>query len=113
MIIRRPEQVTTQSGFTGASGVTKRVLIGPDENAPTFYLRHFTVDSAGHTPLHRHSWEHEIFVLSGSGSLQVEDERAPLEPGMAAFVPSEALHQLTAGKDGLVFLCLIPAVEEG
>ena len=95
-----------------AQGVTKRVLIGPDQAAPNFYLRHFTLEPQGHTPRHSHSWEHEIYITEGSGSDFLENEEVELQPGMAIFVPSKREHQIKAGMDGLKFLCIIPAIEE-
>ena len=39
-----------------------------------------------------HEWDELYFVLDGSGTLTVEGERLPLEPGGAAFVAARAHH---------------------
>jgi mannose-6-phosphate isomerase-like protein (cupin superfamily) len=39
-----------------------------------------------------HEWDELYFVLEGSGILDVEGERHPLDEGAAAFVASRAAH---------------------
>ena len=55
-----------------ASGVTMRVAIGPDDGAPNFVLRVFSVEPGGHSPRHAHPYEHEVFVHSGRGEVFCE-----------------------------------------
>lgn len=100
------------TSFKGAKGVCKRTLIGKEQSAENFYLRHFSLEAAGYTPFHSHPWEHEIYVLSGTGAVQVGKEQAEVGEGMALFIPPQVEHQIRAGENGLVFLCIIPAVEE-
>jgi quercetin dioxygenase-like cupin family protein len=93
----------------GAHATTMRVLIGPDAGAPTFVMRMFEIAPGGHTPLHQHQWEHEVFVLDGEGEVASSDERIPLEPRAAVFVAPGEEHQfVNAGRETLRFLCLIP-----
>ncbi len=100
------------TSFKGAEGVVKRTLIGKEQSAEGFYLRHFSLEPSGYTPRHSHPWEHEIYVLSGTGSIQVGEEQAEVSEGIAVFIPPQVEHQIRAGVNGLVFLCIIPAVEE-
>jgi quercetin dioxygenase-like cupin family protein len=93
----------------GASGVTMRVLIGPDDGAPNFNMRLFEVAPGGHTPSHRHAWEHEVYVLGGQGVIRAPGGDAEIAPAHCAFVPAEELHQfVNTGSDVLRFLCLVP-----
>jgi quercetin dioxygenase-like cupin family protein len=105
--------VQGETFFSGARGVCKRTLIGKADSAGTFYLRHFTIEPSGYTPRHSHPWEHEIYVISGSGYAVAGGERSEIGEGMALFIPPEVEHQINASGEGLVFLCIIPAVEEG
>ncbi len=93
----------------GADKVGIQVLMSADDGAPNFALRRFTVAPGGHTPLHTHDNEHEIFVLSGTGKLVFEGKEYPLEPGSFALVDPGSLHQFrNAGDDDFVFLCAVP-----
>ncbi len=104
--------IPEETSLKGATGVSKRTLIGKDQSAPNFYLRRFRVEPLGNTPRHAHQWEHEIYVLSGSGEVMVAGETSQLNEGTAAFIPGGADHQIRAGDTPLEFICIIPAIEE-
>lgn len=92
----------------------KRVLIGPDQGAPTFIMRLFTVGVGGFSPYHTHPWEHEVFVLAGEGVVKGCDGEKPVHAGDFIFVPPNEEHQfLNSGKEPFEFLCVIPKGEEG
>jgi quercetin dioxygenase-like cupin family protein len=93
----------------GASGATIRWLISESEGAPNFYMRLFELVPGGHSPRHRHDYEHEIFVLEGEGTAFYEGEEHEIGPGYFLFIPPNAEHQLrNTGSGILKFLCLIP-----
>jgi quercetin dioxygenase-like cupin family protein len=93
----------------GAEGVSIRWLIGEDSDAPNFYLRLFEVEAGGHTPLHTHAWEHEVFVVEGKGKLNTGDQSLALEKGSFALVlPGEAHQFENSGHTAFKFLCVIP-----
>ena len=95
-----------------ASGVTMRIVIGPKDGAPHFVMRVFTVEPGGHTPRHRHSFEHEVFVHEGHGEAFYEEKTSPMGPGHIIYVPPDALHQfVNTGKEPLVFVCVVPRVD--
>ena len=90
-------------------GVTKRVLIGPDEGAPNFIMRVFEI-APGHTsPDHTNFWEHEIFILAGKGVARDQDgKETPIGEGTAVFIPVGENHCLiNQGGDVLRFICII------
>jgi len=94
----------------GAEGVSIKWLIDRSVGAPNFMMRHFTLQPGGHTPLHRHEWEHEVYVLEGEGVVRYGDREDSIHPGDAIFVPSNQLHQFrSAGSSYLKFLCMVPA----
>ena len=93
-----------------AKGVTGRVLIGKQDGAPLFCMRHFEVAEAGYTPRHTHEWEHEIFFLSGEGEIYTNGKWSKVAKGTAAFIPGNEEHQIrNAGTSPLQFICLIPS----
>jgi len=93
----------------GVKDVTMRVLVGPADGAPTFAMRRFSVKPGGHTPLHTHAWEHEVYVLAGTGEAYTDAGPRPMKPGDFLFIPGEEKHQFkNTGSQELEFLCLIP-----
>ena len=93
----------------GAEGVTIQWLLRGDHGVPNFEMRRFTVTRGGHTPHHRHDYEHEIYVMSGQGVLTHEGEEHRLHPEDVIFVPANDWHQFRNDGDGdFVFMCLIP-----
>lgn len=93
----------------GAKGVRIKWLISGENGAPTFLMRHFTVDPGGFTPFHQHDWEHEVYVLEGNGTVRYEDREEKIAPGDAVLVPPNKKHQFRANSDGpLKFLCMVP-----
>ena len=93
----------------GADGVLRRVVIGEAEGASNFIMRVFEVTPGGHTPRHRHDFEHEVFVLGGSGICLHSGGKAPVAAGSVLFIPGGEEHQFqNTGKDTLEFICLVP-----
>lgn len=98
---------------TNVRHAEKRVLVGPDENAPTFSMRKFTLGRDGCSPYHTHRWEHEVYVLSGRGEIRFADGSQPVEPGDFALVPPNDEHQfVNCGDDVFEFLCVVPLAGE-
>ena len=101
----KPEKVT----MYGSSGTTIQWL-WPKEEAPHFALRRFVIAPGGEIGIHSHLEEHEIFVLSGEGSVFNDSgEEFHIQPEDTLFVPSNEPHGYrNAGQEDLVFLCIIP-----
>src|SRR5918911_1227861 len=93
----------------GAAGCRVRWLIGEGEQAPNFAMREFEVAPGGHTPKHFHDYEHEVYVLAGSGHVIDGDTERPLRAGAFIFVARNDAHQFrNTGAEPMRFLCLIP-----
>lgn len=93
----------------GAKGVKIRWLINKDDGAPHFAMRLIEVREDGHTPWHAHEWEHEVFILKGSGKLVTEKEEKSLKEGDIVFVSPQTRHQFkNSGQEELRFLCMVP-----
>jgi quercetin dioxygenase-like cupin family protein len=96
-------------GDPEAKGVTIRWLISEKEGAPHFAMRLFELQPGGHTPYHKHSWEHEVFLLKGEGALVGEGETHIIREGDAIFVPGEENHQFrNTSEETMTFLCMVP-----
>jgi quercetin dioxygenase-like cupin family protein len=93
----------------GTESATIRWLIAEREGAPNFYMRLFEIAPGGHSPRHRHDYEHEIFILEGEGTALDESGEHSLKAGHFLFIPPNAEHQLRNTGDAVLrFLCLIP-----
>jgi quercetin dioxygenase-like cupin family protein len=98
--------------MNGARGARMRMLIGPEDGAGLFHMRHFEVEAGGCTPHHQHNYEHEILVLKGTGIAKSEAGDRPFRPGDVIFVPPNEMHQFcNTGSEPCEFICLIPAPE--
>jgi quercetin dioxygenase-like cupin family protein len=76
----------------GAHGIKLRWVIGEKDGAPNFFMRVVTFDKVASSPSHSHPWEHEVFVLSGKGVLEVDGKEVQLKAGDVAYVPPNAHH---------------------
>lgn len=93
----------------GAAGCRVRWLVSSNDNAPNFAMREFELEPGGHTPLHFHPYEHEIFVLAGEGAIYDQGNERPLRPGDVVFVAPNDVHQFrNTGATSFKMLCLIP-----
>jgi quercetin dioxygenase-like cupin family protein len=93
-----------------AKGVKGRVVIGVDDGAERFCMRVFELVPDGHTPLHSHEWEHEIFVHSGNGAVLKNGDWVQVGKGDVIFIPGHEEHQFkNTGSEPLTFVCLIPS----
>lgn len=105
-----------QAGVTmeGARGVRMRMLIGPDDGAQVFHMRHFEVAPGGHTPRHTHNYEHEVLVLKGTGLVSGAQGERACRSGDVVWMPPNEEHQFrNTGGEPLEFICLIPAPRDG
>jgi quercetin dioxygenase-like cupin family protein len=93
----------------GSQGCTVRWLVSESDGAPTFAMRQFEVAAGGFTPRHSHPYEHEVFVLEGSGEVYEGDEAHPLRAGDVIYVVPDDVHQFrNTGNGPMRFLCMVP-----
>ena len=78
----------------GAHGIKMRTVIGEADGAPNFYMRVVTFDANAASPNHSHPWEHEIFIMSGRGTFEVDGKELELKQGDVIYVPPNAEHCL-------------------
>ena len=98
----------------GAAGARTRCLIGERDGAVNFIMRQFEIAPGGNTPKHAHEYEHEVFILEGTGVVMEGNLQNPLRPGTVVFIPPNEPHQFrNTGPGPLKFLCLIPNSPRG
>lgn len=110
MLIQKSSEVQkSQIVQDGVKEVWIQWLIGEKSAAPNFYLRQFEIGPGGHTPLHTHAWEHEVYILEGSGSIHTTEGKIPVEAGTFALIEPGEKHQFENNSNRpLKFLCIIP-----
>ncbi len=98
----------------GAQDVEIRILVGPEDGAPNFNMREFTIAPGGCTPKHSHAWEHEVYVLAGEGEVTTAGGDKAISADDCIFVPPNEIHQFrNTGESELKFLCLVPQSATG
>ena len=82
MLIRSADPTnTTPVDMDGAEKVSMQVMVGRQDNAPHFSLRHFVVEPGGHTPRHQHNYEHENYIIEGSGTIECDGDIQEIKVG--------------------------------
>jgi len=113
LIIKADQAPETGVNVPGVRNVTMRIVLGRKDNVPNFALRHFTLGKGGHSPHHKHNYEHEAYIVSGSGRLEFEGESHSLSAGDVVYIEPNAMHQfINTGEDDFCFLCIIPLEAE-
>jgi len=93
----------------GAKDTEMRLLISRADGAENFIMRMFELQPGGHTPLHTHAHEHEVFVLEGRGIFVFEGREHEFAAEYVIFVPPNKEHRFENTGDSILrMLCLIP-----
>jgi quercetin dioxygenase-like cupin family protein len=90
-------------------GVAIRRVISDVDGATDFTMDVFEIEPGGHSTRHQHPWEHQVFVVSGTGMVTGDMEPASFGPGDVIFVPADEPHHfVNDGAAQVVFVCSIP-----
>lgn len=88
---------------------TKQVLIGPQDGAPNFVLRYFTLPPHGSSGLDEHAHEHGVMVMHGRARVLLGDRYEEISEGDVVFIPGWERHQFqNLSDEPFTFLCIIP-----
>ncbi|MBN2466325.1 cupin domain-containing protein [candidate division WOR-3 bacterium] len=89
---------------------TIRWLIADKEGAPHFAMRVIEIKTRGEKiPLHRHDYEHEVFIIEGKGNVLGPAETKPVAYGNFVYVPAGEEHGFeNTGDAPFRFICVIP-----
>jgi len=93
-----------------ARGARMAVLVGPEQGAPSFVTRRFTLAPGGRIPAHRHpTLEHEQVVVRGEMVLTMDGRNRVVRAGDAVFLPAGCAHAYeNLGTEEVEFICVIP-----
>jgi quercetin dioxygenase-like cupin family protein len=110
MIIGHYTSVPEDKPLTPDMQATIRWLVAAKDGAPHFAMRVIEIKRKGEKiPLHRHDYEHEIFVIEGRGSVLTPTGSTPVAPGNFVFVkPAEEHGFENTGDAPFRFICVIP-----
>jgi quercetin dioxygenase-like cupin family protein len=110
MTIGHYTSVPEDKPLTPDMQATIRWLIAAKDGAANFAMRVIEVKRRGEKiPLHRHDYEHEIFVIEGRGSVLSPTGPTPVAPGNFVFVqPAEEHGFENTGDEPFRFICVIP-----
>lgn len=68
-------------GEVGSSNVVMKQLVGKEDGADKTALHEIRFLKGGHTAVHRHNWQHQMYVTSGRGLLHLGGEAIPIRAG--------------------------------
>jgi quercetin dioxygenase-like cupin family protein len=109
MKVFRYQSVEAKDADEGASKLKVRWLITKEMGAPNFAMRLFEMEPKGHSPLHSHPWEHEVFILKGQGLVVSDEGEKKFSAGDVVFILPNEKHQFKNNSEKtLKFLCLVP-----
>jgi quercetin dioxygenase-like cupin family protein len=91
-----------------SNGVAFYPVLTARDGTPNFAMRLFEIAPGGNTPKHRHDWEHEVYIISGKGSVLKDDNFFEIEKDDFVYVEPMELHQFRAGEGGMSMICVVP-----
>lgn len=93
----------------GIKDIKIRWLISDKDGASNFAMRLFEVEPGGYSPWHQHEFEHEMFIVEGSGTAVKKDGEIKISVGDVLFIEPNEWHNFkNTGSEVLKFLCLVP-----
>ncbi len=88
--------------------VFKHVLVGPNDDAPNFIIRYFSVPVGQNTVYDQHPHEHGVVILHGQARVQINENFYELGPLDSIFISGNDIHQFTnIGQTPMGFICVI------
>ena len=67
-------------------------LVALDDNPTTCTLSYSRIEPGKTSSHHIHPWEHEVYVIKGSGTLICDGKEYPVKEGDAMFIPGNVDH---------------------
>ena len=110
MVIKSYKDVSPTTYEGVADGVQIREMITAQDGAPTFAMRVFDVTPGAATPYHTHGWEHEVYIISGSGRVRAEGTETAFKAGDSVYIAPNERHCFMADSGAAVqMICCIPS----
>jgi quercetin dioxygenase-like cupin family protein len=112
MIVRNYRQVRAEP-LVKEPGVAVRWLVSELDQVPNFAMRLYDLIPGAKTRAHTHYWEHEVFVLSGTGAVIGYEGEIVLGEGDIVYVPPGEQHQfVNTGDEAFRFLMVLPIPQD-
>jgi quercetin dioxygenase-like cupin family protein len=112
MKITSLEKVEMNSlAMEGAKDVYKQIPISRSDGTPFFSFRVFTIEPGGHTPYHKHRFEHLNYIIEGTGLVAAEGgEERPIKKGDFLLILPDEVHQFrnSSLEEPLKLICGVP-----
>lgn len=113
MVIKSYKNVSPTRYQGVSDGVQVREMITAQDGAPTFAMRVFDVTPGVATPYHTHAWEHEVYIISGTGLVRVEGKETAFRPGDSVYIAPNEQHCFMADSSTPVqMICCIPSKDQ-
>ncbi|TWH46072.1 cupin domain-containing protein [Sporomusa sp. KB1] len=90
--------------------VSVQWLLGEPEGAPNYELRYLSFPVGAYTVYHDHQWEHEVFVVKGTGKVKTEQGETAIKANDAVLLLPNEPHQIinTSLEETLDIICVVP-----
>ena len=104
------KQAAAVAGETVAAGTATRtqILLGPEDGAPNFAMRRFTMGEGGGMPRHINSVEHQQYVLGGRAEVGIGEEVYEVGADDVLYIPAGEPHYYRVIEAPFEFLCMVP-----
>lgn len=109
--VKRTEEIGAKPVAAGTA-TEIQVLVGPDDGAPNFALRKFSMGEGGGMPLHTNRVKHEQYVLAGRARIRIGDDVHEVAPGHTLYIPAGVPHSYDVVEAPFEFLCVVPNGED-
>ena len=97
--------------FIAGDNCALREILQPDKDkslAVRYSLAHAVVKPGDTTWKHQLKTTEVYYILEGTGTMQINNENAPVQPGSTVYIPPLAVQCITnTGKTDLKFLCIV------
>lgn len=116
MICKHMSEVPeTRIDWKGYVGITARFSLTKDDGCPRYAMRVIEFEPGGHSSLHAHPEEHEVYFLEGEPAIvEGNGKETRLSVGDFVYVPANELHQFkNLGSTRMKMICTIPILPGG
>lgn len=113
MVIKSYKDVSPSRYEGLPDGVQVREMITAQDGAPTFAMRVFDVTAGAATAYHTHAWEHEVYIVSGTGRVRAGGKETLFKPGDSVYIAPNEQHCFMADAGAPVqLICCIPSKDQ-
>ncbi len=83
-----------KQGDAGVAGFQSVSLISVEDNPPTLTMAYQVIEPGKTSLHHMHPWQHENYILEGSGVLVCDGKEYPVKEGDGMFIPGNVDHYM-------------------